>query len=242
MEAYTIKAEKKKKNFRICTFFIFVCILLFAMLISPTKTHAQYLSFEIVEVLLEEPMEDLVATLIENEETGLLLETNLETEPATEAIIEAEASTTTDLALNTEQNQTTQTSPTDLPIDITAIGRGEQAEIILSLRFFDLDLFSANSQRLNEAIAKRQRINQAMLEESMFVVFEVPQIMDADERTVYAANNLNLFAQPANFGRIGQTQVNDEIPLWLIITILSLCAALGIVLAKVFVQRKARGS
>ena len=135
----------------------------------------------------------------------------------------------------------TQPRPTDLPIDINAIGRGEQPEIILSLRFFDLDLFSANSQVLNNAMVERHLLNQEIITGDLFSSFEAFRTIDVDELTAYAAGNLNLFSNPANFGRIGQTEQGSEIPIWIIAAILLICAALGLVVANIFVRKNASG-
>ena len=125
-----------------------------------------------------------------------------------------------------------------LPIDINAIGRGEQPEIILSLRFFELDLFSANSRRINEAIAEQMRLNREALEGNLFESFELALIADINEQIAYAAAGLNLFAEPVSFGRIGQIDADDEIPLWIIISVLLVCAVLGFVIPRVVLSRK----
>ena len=127
---------------------------------------------------------------------------------------------------------------THLPIDITAIGRTEQPEIILSLRFFELDLFSANSQRINEAMAEQIRLSRLALEYNLFETFEAVRVVDINEQIAYAAAGLNLFAEPVSFGRIGQVEADEEIPLWITILVLSVCAILGFVIARAVLSKK----
>jgi len=123
-------------------------------------------------------------------------------------------------------------TPTHLPIDISAIRHGEQPNITLSLRFFDLDLFSTNSQRINEAMAEQLRLNRKRLGDSLFESFETVRIMDVNEQVAYIALNMGLFTEPASFGRIGQADIADEIPIWVIILLLPVCAVLGYVIAR----------
>lgn len=131
-----------------------------------------------------------------------------------------------------------ETRQTDLPIDINAIGRGEQPNIILSLRFFDLNLFSANSRRINEAIAEQLRLNREALESGLFESFEAVRLMYEAEQIAYTAASLNLFAKPASFGSIGQVEVNDEISIWITVSVLAVCAVFGYIAARAVVSKK----
>jgi len=141
-----------------------------------------------------------------------------------------------EVILPSEMQETTH--ETNLPIDIAAIGRGEQAHITLSLRFIDFDLFSANSHRINEAMSEQLRLSRSTLEDGLFESFEVTQALDINEQVAHYAVNLNLFAEPASFGRIGQVDIGDEIPLWIIISVLSVCAVLGYIIARAVVSKK----
>jgi len=138
--------------------------------------------------------------------------------------------------LSFESNEAT--NQNHLPIDITAIGRGEQVDITLSLRFFDLDLFSANSRRINEAIVEQMYLNRASLGSDLFETSMMVQAIDINEQVANAAVNLNLFSEPVSFGRIGQVDAGDEIPLWVIISVLSSCAVLGFVVARAVLVKK----
>jgi hypothetical protein len=126
----------------------------------------------------------------------------------------------------------------DLPIDINAIGHGEQTESAISLRFFEFDLFSENPRRINETMAEHLSFSRMSLEEGLFEAFEVAMAVDINEQISQAAISLNLFAEPVSFGRIGQGEVGDEIPLWVIVLVLVVCAVLGYVIARMVVSRK----
>ena len=151
----------------------------------------------------------------------------------------ASTSTTSQTSHPTTET-TTQTQSTDLPIDISAIGRGEQTDITLSLRFFDLDLFSENSQRVNQAMAWYRYLNWASLGANLFETFETTREQNPDQQTAYMASNLELFAQPTTFRTLGQNQTapEDEIPVLIVVLVLFVFAGLGFVLARVFVSRK----
>ena len=131
-----------------------------------------------------------------------------------------------------------ETRETDLPIDITAIGRGEQVDITLSLRFFDLDLFSANSQRINEAMVRHRHLNWVALGADLFEVFEATRETDLSYQTAYIASNLELFSQPMTVRTLGQTPLEDEVPVLAVVVILVTFIALGLIVAKFVVGRK----
>ena len=130
------------------------------------------------------------------------------------------------------------TANTHLPIDITAIGRGEQVDIMLSLRFFDLDLFSANSRRINEAMIEQIRLNREAIGSELFESFEMVRVVDINEQVAIAATSMGLFTEPVSFGRVGQVEAEDEIPLWVIIAVLPICAILGFVIARTVISKK----
>jgi len=131
-----------------------------------------------------------------------------------------------------------ETRETDLPIDITAIGRGEQVDITLSLRFFDLDLFSANSQRINEAMVRHRYLNWVALGADLFEVFEASRETDLSYQTAYIASNLELFSQPMAVRTLGQAPSEDEIPVLAVVVILITFVALGLIVAKFVVGRE----
>jgi hypothetical protein len=145
---------------------------------------------------------------------------------------------TTSLSAEEYMFTTDSTDSTDLPIDITAIGRGERTEALVSLRFFEMDLFSAHSQAVNDAMARQMYYNRLMMNSGLFHSFEGLRAIDINERTAYAAANLNLFAQPVSFRSIGQTDMDDAIPIWVIVSVMAVCAVLGYVFARMFVAAK----
>jgi len=133
---------------------------------------------------------------------------------------------------------TTETRNTDLPIDITAIGRGEQVDVTLSLRFFDLDLFSTNSRRINEAMVRHRYLNWAALSADLFEAFEVTRETDLSHHTAYMASNLELFSQPMIVRNLGQAPQEDEIPPWMVIAVLIVFVGLGVFAARAIITRK----
>jgi hypothetical protein len=138
----------------------------------------------------------------------------------------------------TEEDTPTTEQTTDLPIDITAIGRGGRTEALVSVRFFEMDLFSTNSQMVNEAMARQMYLSRLAMNDSLFDSFEGLRVVDINERTAYAAANLNLFAQPASFRSIGQVDTDDTIPIWVIVSVMAVCVVLGYVFARMFAAKK----
>jgi len=130
------------------------------------------------------------------------------------------------------------TTNTHLPIDITAIGRTEHTDITLSIRFFDLDLFSINSRRINEAMAEQIRLSREALGSELFESFEIVRAVDINEQVAIAATSMGLFTEPVSFGRVGQVDTGDEIPLWVFAAMLPICAILGFVIARAVVSKK----
>ena len=138
----------------------------------------------------------------------------------------------------TEASETIiETRDTDLPINIDAIGRGEQVDITLSLRFFDLDLFSDNSQRINEAMARNRYLNWTALGSGLFNVFEVARETDLSKQVALTASNLELFSEPMAVRTLGHALPSEEIPILAIVLVLVAFAVAGIVAAKVFVSK-----
>ena len=128
--------------------------------------------------------------------------------------------------------ETLQTNETNLPIHIDAIGRTISPSIALSLRFFELDLFSENSQRINIAMDRQWQANRDLASTSLFDVFEIDRAIDVDQQVFYATQSLNLFSQPISVRQIGQAEQSDAIPLWIIGLVLFFCAFLGFFLAR----------
>jgi len=126
----------------------------------------------------------------------------------------------------------------DLPIDITAIGRGQPPQSTLSLSFFEANLFSATSRRVNEAMVEQFYRSRMEIGGSLFGMVGTFQIADANEQTAYAAANLNLFAEPASFRRMDQADEGSGIPIWVVLVVLPVCAVLGYVLARNVVTKK----
>ena len=129
-------------------------------------------------------------------------------------------------------------NPIDLPINIDAIGRTVQPGVALSMRFIELDLFSATSQMVNTAIDEQLRHSRTAMGDSLFETFEAVRAVDVNDQIYTTAQNLNLFAEPMRIRQIGEASQSDDIPVWIAISALLSCAVLGYFIAKSVIQRK----
>jgi len=132
---------------------------------------------------------------------------------------------------------TTPTHATDLPIDITAIGRQGQTNPQITTRI-GANLFTYDAQRVNEVFAQQiqQRQDTALY---LFATIPLNQEIDLHAQLTRNADNMALFAQPVNFNQFNTAQ-DDEIalPLWLTILIFALCATGGFIWAMVSKSKK----
>jgi len=126
-----------------------------------------------------------------------------------------------------------------LPIDITAIGRQGQPDGHVSVRLFDLDLFSPASQIVNQTMSAQHHARRVAMGSDLFESFEGQRQIDINERIAYAADSMNLFTQPMTFRSIGQAQEDSTIPIWVIALVLVACAVLGYVFSKAFAIKRA---
>ena len=131
-----------------------------------------------------------------------------------------------------------ETRDTDLPIDIAAIRRAEQVDIMLSLRFFDLGLFSSDSQAVHEAMARQRHLNFASLGSDLFETFEVLRETDLSHQTAYTASALELFSNPVTVRSLGQASTEDGIPTLAVAGVLAVFTALGFVLARMIIGKR----
>ena len=128
---------------------------------------------------------------------------------------------------------------TDLPIDITAIGRQEQASNQMITQRIGANLFTADAQRINELLADQVRQRQESVV-YLFAEVSVSDEVDSHMQVMTLANDMALFAQPVNFGSFSTPQADDAIPIWLMVLIFILCAIGGFVFSVMYRNKKRR--
>jgi len=117
----------------------------------------------------------------------------------------------------------------DLPIDITAIGRQGDITNPITTRF-GAHLFTADAQRVNEIMADnvRQRLDTTRY---LFAVVQADYTMDSYTQLINSSSDMALFAQPMDFNRISMPPDADPMPVWIIISVLAVCAVGGMLWA-----------
>ena len=125
---------------------------------------------------------------------------------------------------------------TDLPIDITAIGRQGGLGGQVTTRI-GANLFSDDAHRVNETFAEQIRHRQ---ETALYLFAEVPlnYAIDPHIQIMTAADDFALFAQPTNFSNFSMSQEDESIPIWLTASIFAVCIIAGFIFA--LISRKKR--
>ena len=130
---------------------------------------------------------------------------------------------------------------TDLPIDISIIRRqGEQSIPINQIApRVGADLFTADAQRINEALANQVSERQ----EKVSYLFEtVPYYYEPDvtAQIQNSAESLALFANPTSHTNFRMVQQEETLSNWTIAIVLAVCTSLGFILALMSRARKRR--
>jgi len=101
------------------------------------------------------------------------------------------------------------------------------------------NLFTADSQRINDALAHRiqQRQDIAL---TLFETVSFHNETTPHDMVVAAAIDLNLFSQPTNITTFNTVQESTEIPIWAIAAILAACVVVGFVWALRSTAKKRR--
>ena len=115
----------------------------------------------------------------------------------------------------------------DLPIDITAIGRQEARDGQIATRV-GANLFTADAQVVNNALAEQVRRRQTSAQ-YLFASVPVNYVTEPTVQIMNAASGLALFSQPSNIGSISisHQNANQPISIWLIISLIAVCALGG---------------
>jgi len=121
---------------------------------------------------------------------------------------------------------------TDLPIDIDAIGRhGEEQRGVLTVRW-DIDIFSETSDAQIESNTERQALELYELKVQLFQEAHTLTRTDPNEVLLEAATeNELLFAEPVQFLSFTVPEDDPGISIWIIIPVIAACAGLGLLIA-----------
>ena len=127
---------------------------------------------------------------------------------------------------------------TYLPIDITAIGRQELTGGQVTTRI-GANLFTADSQRVNELLAERIQHRQ---DTALYLFASVPLNYEINPhaQVMNTASDMALFAQPVSFSRFNPPQEEEFLPLWLMILIIAACSVGGFIWALVSKEKRKR--
>ena len=133
--------------------------------------------------------------------------------------------------MQNSQNYYNPTS-TDLPIDITAIGRqaNTNANHLQPATRFGTHLFTPDAQIVNEALAAQIRQRQ----ESYVYLFDEVSFdfaIDPHIQLLSTADSLALFSQPTNYSHITMPQEEEPLPIWIFALVLAACAIIGFIWA-----------
>ena len=127
-----------------------------------------------------------------------------------------------------------------LPIDINAIGRQDNTNTRITMRF-STHLFTADSQRANDALA--QQINRRQqTANDLFQAAPVGDATDIHAQIAYKASSLGLFSSPAAFNHISMPASEEPLPIWVIVVVLAACALGGFIWALMAKSKKSVGS
>jgi flagellar basal body-associated protein FliL len=128
----------------------------------------------------------------------------------------------------------------DLPIDINAIGRQDNTNTRITMRF-STHLFTADSQRANDALAEQINRRQQTAND-LFQVVPVGDTVDIYAQIAYKASSLGLFSTPATFNHINMPAPEEPLSIWIIVVVLAACALGGFIWAFTVKSKKAVGS
>jgi len=117
----------------------------------------------------------------------------------------------------------------DLPIDITAIARQDTPMGRVTHRI-GAHLFTSDAQRINDAMANDILQRQDTVGD-LFLYKAYRSTTPLQYGLLTAASDMNLFNQPVNFTRFHVADERFEIPNWVFIVTLSVCAAAGFLFA-----------
>jgi len=126
----------------------------------------------------------------------------------------------------------------DLPIDITAIGRQD----VPTRRILDrvgAHLFTADAQRVNDALQERVLVRQQTYR-YIFTTVNYNYDIPAHERILNSATDMALFSQPVIITTFNTHVEDSAMPTWAVIIIIAVCAIGGFVLAMRSIAKKRR--
>ena len=125
-------------------------------------------------------------------------------------------------------------SAEDLPIDINAINRQGNQERQITTRI-GANLFTRDSQRINEALAELIYIRQGI---ASYLFTEVAPLYETELNAQIMSAAQNLFSQPANFSNIHPPPLEEQMSMWIVVPIVALGATAGFIWAIVSKAKK----
>ncbi|MCL1788602.1 MAG: hypothetical protein FWG38_11500 [Defluviitaleaceae bacterium] len=128
----------------------------------------------------------------------------------------------------------------DLPIDINAIGRQDNANLRITMRF-NTHLFTADSQRANDALAQQIERRQQTAN-YLFQTLPADDTVDIYAQIAYTASSFGLFSTPPTFNHINMPAPEEPLSIWIIVVVLAACALGGFIWALMAKSKKAVGS
>jgi len=127
-------------------------------------------------------------------------------------------------------------SAEDLPIDIAAIGRREPTGTQAATRI-GANLFTSDSQRVNEAFAEQIYIRQSVVS-YLFSEAHNNYEVESSVRLMDASSNAGLFAQPLTAINAPHLEPPSSISIWVIVPIIAMCSIGGFILALISAKKK----
>jgi len=127
----------------------------------------------------------------------------------------------------------------DLPIDpATITDQTTEQQAALTARH-GVDLFSDRAQEVAEAMAARRAEERAAARTTLFLAPWISEPTDPQTQLRQAVSEARLFSAPMQFGTSIQTESEGaSIPLWVIISLLTAAAGLGILIAARSMSRR----
>ena len=136
-------------------------------------------------------------------------------------------------------SKTTPLYAADLPIDINAIGRQDNTNSRITLRF-NTHLFTPDAQRVNEALAEQINRRQQTAND-LFSTVSFDYSVNVYAQIAYTAGSMGLFVTPADFRHINTPTSQEPLSNWIIVAVLVACAIGGFIWALIAKAKNTTG-
>ncbi|MCL1873209.1 MAG: hypothetical protein FWF85_03740 [Clostridiales bacterium] len=129
------------------------------------------------------------------------------------------------------------TQATDLPIDIYSIGLQSGYDDAFTARY-NVDLFSANAQIVNDAMARQAQLKREAALAYLFETGDSKGTADAKQQISLEANSHTLFSRPVNYSAASKAIDPASMPVWLMILLFIACSGGGFIGARISAARR----